>query len=116
MNVLVHSKTLQVTEGIRTFVSRQVSKISKLSQPVQEIRVFLENVRTTQGLNQEAKVKVKISLPGRDVFVSSRAKDLYFAISQAIEDGARAVRKTKERRIKKKMHQRPKLLYVNGKS
>lgn len=107
MNVLVHSKSLPVTESIRAFATQQVRKIMKFSQPVKEIRIFLDNVRTSQGVNQEAKVKVKIALPGKDVFVSSRAKDLYFAMTQAIEDGARAVRKTKERRLTKRFH--PKL-------
>lgn len=110
MNVFVHSKTVPVTEAIRGFVERQVRKISKLSQPITEIRVFLENVRTTQGLNQEAKVKVKIATKGKDILVASKAKDLYFAITEAIEDGARALRKRKEKRMSKRLHHRLKTI------
>lgn len=106
MNVFVHSKSVPVTEAIRGFVERQSRKISKLSQPITEVRVFLDSVRTSQGLNQESKVKVKIAVRGKDILVAAKAKDLYLAITEAMEDGVRALRKKKERRLARRSHSR----------
>lgn len=99
MNVIVHSKSVPVTQAIRGFVERQSIKIAKLSQPITEIRVFLDNVRTSQGLNQESKVKVKVAVRGKDIVVAAKAKDMYRAITEAIEDATRALRKKKERHL-----------------
>lgn len=106
MNILVHSKTLPVTQSIRDFVTQQVRKIKKFSQPIQEISVYLDSVKSSHGLSQEAEVKVRIGLPGKAIFARARAHDLYQAISEGVADAARAVRKRKEYRISKKTDER----------
>ena len=102
MTVLVHSKTLTVTDSIRGYANRQIGKLSKYSKKVQGVNVFLDTIRTSRGTNQEASVKVHVVVPGKDVVVKSKASDLYLAISQAMEDAARHLRKRKERLIERR--------------
>lgn len=99
MNISVHSKTISVTGAIREFTARSARKIRRLSQPVQEVRVFLENINTKKGLSQEAMVKIELSVPGKNIIASSKAKDMYAAITLAFEDAARSLRKRKEKLI-----------------
>ena len=107
MNILVHSKTLPVTDSIRTFVGRQVRKVAKLSGKVLAVNVFLDTVKTSRGLNQLAEAKIRVIVPGKNVMVRSRAHDLYLAISQAMADAAQALRKRKERYLTKRAWLRP---------
>lgn len=102
MDIFVHSKTLPVTQAIRDFIYRQVAKMGKLSQPVKEIRIYLEDIRTSQGTSQESQVKIKVAIPGKDIVTKAHEKNLYTAISAAVADAVRAVRKRKEYRLTKK--------------
>jgi len=76
---------------------RQVRKVGKFSKKIRGVSVFMETVKTSQGLDQEAQVKVQVIVPGKNVVVSSKANDLYLAISRAMEDAAASVRKRKEK-------------------
>lgn len=104
MNILVHSKTLQITDAMRQFVTRQATKLGKFSHKVTAINVFLETVKTKAGIEQEAIAKVHVMIPGKDVIVKSKAHDLYLAVSQATKDAARSLRKKKERWVEKRTH------------
>lgn len=105
MNILVHSKSLEVTDGIRQYILRQVRKVGKFSTKIRGVSVFMETVKTSQGLDQEAQVKVQVIVPGKkNVVVSSKANDLYLAISRAMEDAAASVRKRKEKWVEKQHH------------
>lgn len=106
MNILVHSKNLPVTDSIRTFIGKSVKKVVKLSGRVTEINVFLDTVKTSRGTAQEAEAKVRIIVPGKSILVKSRAHDLYLAISQAMADASRHLRKRKERYLTKRSMQR----------
>lgn len=97
MNILVHSKTLEVTDGIRQYVLKQVRKVGKFSKKIRGVNVFMETVKTSQGLDQEAHVKVQVTVPGKAVLVKSKAHDLYLAISRAMDDASEAMRKRKEK-------------------
>lgn len=102
MDIFVHSKTLPVTQAIRDFIHHQAAKLRKLSQPIKEIRIYLEDVRTSQGIAQESQVKIKVGVPGRDIVTKAHEKNLYTAISEAVADAVRAVRKRKEYRLTRK--------------
>ena len=102
MNVSVHSKTIEVTTAMRKYIRGQLKKLKKLSQPVSEVRVFLDNIVTPSGKTQQSDVKIAIGVPGKDVFVRARAKNCYNAITRAMDDAVRHLRKRKEHLLDKK--------------
>lgn len=104
MNILVHSKTLQVTDAIRQYVAKQVRKIGKFSRKVSAVNVFLEVVKTKAGVEQEAVAKIQVMIPGKDVMTKSKAHDLYLAIHNAIEDAGHSMRKRKEKWMDRRAH------------
>ncbi len=109
MNILVHSKTMQVTDALRAYVTKQVRKLGKFSMKVEAVNVFLETVKTSAGTEQEALAKIRVMIPGKDIMTKSKAHDLYLAVSQAIQDACTSMRRRKEKWMDKrerKIHQR----------
>lgn len=97
MNIIVHSKTLPVTQAMREFIAKQATKLGKFSQPVQSLQIFLEDRKKHDGMALESKVNIRIQVPGKDIVTSSSSTNLYKAVHDAMEDGARWLRKRKEK-------------------
>jgi ribosomal subunit interface protein len=97
MNVIVQSKTLVVTEAIRSFVRRQVLRLNNRGAQISQVTVFLENVAKKKNDIQSASAKILIDLPGKNIVVQERAKDLYFAISEAARTATNQVSRMRKR-------------------
>jgi ribosomal subunit interface protein len=97
MNILVHSKSLKITDGMREYVTKQVKKLGKFSRKVTSVNVFLESAKNKAGIEQEAIAKIQVMIPGKDVLTRSKAHDMYLAVSEAMRDATRHLRKRKER-------------------
>ncbi len=106
MTVIVESKQMKVTSGLRAHVETQARKLMKLSKNVTAIRVHLETVRKKSNDTLANIVTYVVQLPGKDVVVKKRAVDMYQAIIQATEGAARQVRKRYERRRDIRRHTR----------
>jgi ribosomal subunit interface protein len=100
MNVIVQSKTLVVTEAIRSFVRRQVLRLNRRGQKIGQITVFLENVSKKKNDIQSASAKILIDLPGKNIVVQQKAKDLYMAISEAARSATQQVNRAKQKRLR----------------
>jgi ribosomal subunit interface protein len=101
MNVIVHSKTMVITEAIRSFVVRQSRKLIQRGRKVGQVVVFLENIQRKKNDVTSATAKFLIDLPGKNVVVQERAQDLYLAINNAAHRAGRQLGKVKERRLKR---------------
>ena len=98
MNVIVQSKTMVVTEALRSFVVRQARKLDRRRQRISSVIVFLEAVKRKKNDVSATTARFLISVPGKTIVVQERAQDLYLAISQAARGAIRQVGKAKERR------------------
>ncbi len=98
MNVIVQSKTMVVTQAIRNFVVQHTRKLFRRGQNIGNITVFLENIKHKKNDMQAASAKILVDLPGKNIMVQERAKDLYLAINQASKSTMRKMRKMKEKR------------------
>lgn len=99
MNVLVQGKTLEVTKSLRAFIMKQAEKLTKVGVRILNVRVYLEQVARKANDSKRALVKYKVELPGKDIIVKRRAKDIYEAVVDATDSVVRQVRKLKEKRI-----------------
>jgi ribosomal subunit interface protein len=100
MQLIVQSKTLPITEGLRHCIERQAGKLAKLGIPISQVRVFLENLSKKRNDTKSATVKYAVRLPGKkEVVVKRHAADMYDAIVDATNRVMREVKEVKERRI-----------------
>ncbi len=99
MDVLVESKTIPVTDALRALAVKQARRISRLGARVLRIRVIFETIGKKRNDAQATMVQFLVELPGRDVVVRRRARDLYQALIDAAHHTARQVRRAKEKRI-----------------
>ncbi len=103
MSILIQSKTLSVTAGLRSFIERQTRKLFTKSHRIQGVTVFLETIGRRKKNDQSATIaRIKLSLPGKDVVVQRRAADLYQAIVEASHSAARQITRVKDKRITKR--------------
>jgi ribosomal subunit interface protein len=98
MNVIVQSKTLVVTEAIRSFATQQAHRLLRKGRKIGQVTVFLELIKRKKNDMSAATAKFYVDLPGKNIFVQERASDLYLAISQASKRVTRRIGKVKEKR------------------
>ncbi len=99
MDVIVTSKTLQVTQALRSMAIRQAQKLYRLGKRILRVRVSLEAVARKKNDSTATVVQYHVELPGKDVVVRRRARDMYEALVDAASSAARQVQKVKERRL-----------------
>jgi len=102
MVVIVESKTIIITEAIRALATRQARKLFHFGHRISRVKVSLEAITRKKNDTQAAVAQYVIELPGKDIVVRRRAKDLYLAITEAANHAARSVRKLKEKRLTQK--------------
>lgn len=98
MQLQVSSKHMDVTPAIRAFATKQAGKLAKLSKKIIGARIFLETVPKKHNDPQANTVTYEVDVPGKNVVVQARAKDLYQAIVEATNSATRQVRKVFEKR------------------
>lgn len=98
MNVIVQSKTFAITEALRAFVEKHLTRLLRKGSRISQVVVYLEAVPKKKNDLSATSAKIYIDLPGRNIVVQEKAQDLYLAIVQAAHSAARQVRKLKERR------------------
>jgi ribosomal subunit interface protein len=102
MNVIVQSKTLEVTDALRSFCEKQASKVARFSQKISSVSIYIENIAKKKNDPEAASVQYAVNIPGQMLVVKRRATDMYEAIVDATNGIMRQVRKEKEKRIGKK--------------
>lgn len=99
MDVIITSKTLQVTQALRAAAVRQAEKLFRFGKKILKVRVSLEVVNRKKNDLQATIVQYQVDLPGRRIVVRRKARDMYEALVDAASSAARQVRKTKEKRL-----------------
>ena len=99
MTVIVQSKTMPVTAALRDFVQRQAIKLTKLSNRISDIHVYIEKIAHKRNDPHASAVKFEVFLPGTRVVVQRRATDMYVAVVDTTRSVMEQLRKWKERRL-----------------
>lgn len=99
MVVLIESKTIIITEALRAMATRQARKLFHFGASITKVRITLDTIARKKNDSQAAVVQYSVELPGKDVVVRRRAKDIYLAITEAAAHAARSVRKMKEKKL-----------------
>lgn len=99
MLIKIASKTLEITDALRSFAQEQAQRLQKLHQPVSKVSIFLDKQVRSSKQNSRALVKYVVSIPGKNIVIRKATNDMYEAIAAATARAIRHVRKTKEKRI-----------------
>jgi len=110
MNIIVHSSSLPITDSLRSFIERQVEKLTKFTQRVQSVYVYLTHIAGKKSDPTAMQVKIHVHISGRpDIIVKRKATDMYEAIVDTADRVVRQVRKQKEK-IRSKYRRAKKVL------
>lgn len=91
MNITVTGHHVVVTDAIRDYVTAKMEKVTRLYDEVISISVIL----SVDKLEQKAEVTVRVR--GKEIFVESKAEDLYAAIDGMEEKISRQIVKYKQK-------------------
>ncbi len=99
MNVIVQSKTMTVTQALREFAEKQAQKFAKSGKNIEQIVVFLEVVKKKKNDVHAATAQFLIAIPGKNIVVRERAKDMYQAMTSAADHAAQQLHRAKEKQL-----------------
>ncbi len=99
MNVIVQSKTMTVTKALRDFSAKQAKKFTRSGRKIEQVVVFLEVVSKKKNDMQAATAQFLIAVPGKNIIVRERAKDMYQAIASAADHAMQQLHKAKEKQL-----------------
>ncbi len=112
MNVIVQSKTMVVTQALRDFANRHAEKFLKTGRQVGQVMVFLEMVKKKKNDLHAATAQFLIELPGKNIVVRERAKDMYQAIATAADHAADQLARAKEKQLLRRTKVQPAMVSV----
>ncbi len=104
MTVIVHSKTLKVTQAIRSAVLHHAQRLLKRFPRVSQINVFLEKAARKKNDSYASQAEFLVKSPGKDVVVKKTAVDLYKAIHDSAHTAILSLQKLQDRRSSHTSH------------
>lgn len=82
MEISVKAIKFDATDKLNEFIQKKVGKLAKFSSDIQAIEVILKVEKPATALNKQA--AIRISMPGKDLYVEKTADTFEEAIEQAI--------------------------------
>ncbi|MDQ3008082.1 MAG: HPF/RaiA family ribosome-associated protein [bacterium] len=107
MEVIVTSKSLPVTKALQAAAVRQARRLLRMGRKILRVRVSFEAVARKKNDTHAMVVQYHVEMPGKDVVVKRRARDIYEALVDAAAQAGRQVRKAKEKRLSSRRGYRP---------
>ncbi len=99
MNVVIHPVNLEASNQLVDFVEKKLSKLETFFDKIVEAEVFLK-VGTKQNIKDKI-VEVKLSVPGKTLFVTETGKSFEESTDIAVEVISRQLKKHKEKLLEK---------------
>ena len=92
MNIIVNARHMDVTDAIREFVEKKVSKLPRFYDNVQQIQVRLEHEA------DQTVAEIVVIAKKRNTFVAShRDPDLYASVDHCLQKISEQLRRHKDR-------------------
>ena len=100
MQIHLNPRNVSVTAALRGFVSEKLDRLAEMAGDILSAHVVFK--RDTAAADSHFCVKMRLAVPGKDVFASDRDSDLYAAIDKVSAKLARRLRKRKTRLLDKR--------------
>jgi putative sigma-54 modulation protein len=99
MNVVIHPVNLDVSNQLIDFVGKKLKKLETFFDKIVEAEVFLK-VGTKQNIKDKI-VEVKLSVPGKTLFVTETGKSFEESTDIAVDVISRQLKKHKGKLLEK---------------
>jgi len=96
MDISTHSNGFQVSEDLKGFINKKVSKLETFIDKLISIDVYLKLENHSQI--KDKTIDIKVIIPGSTLFSSETAKTFEAATDDAVDSLKRQLRKQKEKR------------------
>jgi putative sigma-54 modulation protein len=101
MEIAIHSIHFESSKKLEDFIQKKVSRLAKFNDSIFLADVTLKVVKPESNENKDA--SIKLSSKGRDFFAQEIANTFEEAIDKCVEKLERQVKKSKEKKITKKI-------------
>jgi putative sigma-54 modulation protein len=95
MNVVIHPVHFDASENLVEFINRKLGKLETFFDKITEAEVFLK-METKQNIKDKI-VEIKLSVPGKTLFVTKTSKTFEESTDLALHTIAGQLKKQKER-------------------
>ena len=95
MNVVIHPVHFDASESLVGFINRKLAKLETFFDKIIEAEVFLK-METKQNIKDKI-VEIKVSVPGKTLFVVKTSKTFEESTDLALHTIAGQLKKQKER-------------------
>ncbi len=109
MKVIIQSNTLKVTEALRIFIQKQIRKLARCGQKIQQVTVYLDCVKRKKNAADATTVQFQITTAKNSFVVKKQAHDMYVAISEVADRATRLLREKRHKYLDNKRKISPKL-------
>lgn len=99
MHVILSSKNIPLTEGLKTFITSRIDKLKKYSpQQLQQLEVVVDVDRKKHAKNEEAVVEIVGQIKGKPLAAKQSAPTFYKAFFGAVAKMRSEITKAKEKK------------------
>ena len=95
MNVVIHPVHFDASESLVEFINKKLVKLETFFDKIIEAEVFLK-METKQNIKDKI-VEIKLSVPGKTLFVTKTSKTFEESCDMALHTIAEQLKKQKER-------------------
>ena len=96
MNILTHPNGLSMSNDLKEFITKKVSKLENYIDKLTSADVYLKLENHSQV--KDKTIDIKINIPGTTLFASETAKTFEAATDEAVNAMRRQIKKHKEKR------------------
>jgi putative sigma-54 modulation protein len=98
VKVDIFSKNLELTEAIKGYVEKKVTKLDRFLKEVNETRFDITHSKTARNVNERHSAQITLRGPGFILRAEERSDDLYAAIDLVIDKILRQIERFKGKR------------------
>lgn len=99
MKLRVQSINFDATKALEAYVEKKTKKLTRLSDEILNVEVYLKVVKPEAAVNKQA--EIKISVPSADFFASKVCDTFEEAVDLSVEALEKQIIKYKEKAAKK---------------
>ena len=100
VNVEVFAKNIELTEAIRSYIEKKVSKLDRFIKEVDETRFDITYSKTARNVNERHSAQITLHGPGFILRAEERSDDLYAAIDQVMDKILRQIERYKGKKYR----------------
>jgi putative sigma-54 modulation protein len=100
VNVEVFAKNIELTEAIKSYIEKKVSKLDRFIKEIDETRFDVTYSKTARNVNERHSAQITLHGPGFILRAEERSDDLYAAIDLVMDKILRQIERYKGKKYR----------------